>query len=252
MTGPDRSFDAQVRDGNAYQAGQSRTVDNSHTVHHHDSGRGRGVLGAVAVLSVSGPVFGLYQVTRHEERPAPPAPGPAVTAQGSSTAPPAPVTAGAKPERIVLQRSGLGAMQVIDLDRPSGRSERITDDEWRLRDAKDQKSFDLVTYNASWAEFEIPAGGGRTAGVLKPGEPVTRESCLRAARSGSLERLRISNQYRSELDRAGLQPGGAVRVLTDRHQLVQAVVTDREFDNDNPSTAGRLTVEVTVLGPVTD
>ncbi|PJN25424.1 hypothetical protein [Kitasatospora sp. CB02891] len=88
MTGPDRSFDAQVRDGNAYQAGRSQTIDNSHTVHHYDSGRGRGVLGAVAVLSVSGPVFGLYQVTRHEERPAPPAPGPAVTAQGSSAAPP--------------------------------------------------------------------------------------------------------------------------------------------------------------------
>ncbi|WP_157815567.1 hypothetical protein [Kitasatospora sp. CB02891] len=53
---------------------------------------------------------------------------------------------------------------MIDLDRRSGRSERITDDEWRLRDAKDQKSFDLVTSNASWAEFEVPAGAAGPPG----------------------------------------------------------------------------------------
>ncbi|MGW4379752.1 hypothetical protein [Kitasatospora sp. NPDC004531] len=254
---PGRSFDAQGREGNAYQAGQNQTFDHSRTVHHHDAGRGRAVLGAVAVLSVCGLVLGLYLTNRGVTgRAAPDVPAPAAgsAGQGSAAAPAVqvqvPVPAPAS-EEIVLQDAGLGDVQVLDLDRASGRSERLTDDAWRLRDAQEQASFDLVTTNASWAEFTVPAGGGRSAGVLKPGEPVTRESCLRAARSGSLVKLRISNLYRSELDRVGLQPGGTICVLTDHHQLVRATVTDRAFANDDESTTGRLTVEVSSLGPVT-
>ncbi|MFD8480401.1 hypothetical protein [Kitasatospora sp. NPDC059673] len=254
MTRPEKTFDAQVTDGNAYQAGQNQTVHNSSTVHHHDSGRGRAALAAVAVLAVGGLVFGLYLANRHEDRPAASGPAPEVTAQGTGVASGpglTPVAPGAGAERIVLQRSALGELQMIDLDLPSGRSKRMTDEEWRLRDAGAKAQSDLWTTNASWAEFDLAPGSGRTAGVLKPGEQATPDSCLRAANSGSLTTFQISNSNRSTLERSGMQQDATICVVTDRRTLVAARITEVAFDDTEPSHTGRITIEVSPLGTVT-
>ncbi|MGX4735634.1 hypothetical protein [Kitasatospora griseola] len=218
-------------------------------------GRRRSAAAAVAVLIVCGLLVGLYLADRGEHRAASPAPVPAPSAPESSGAPAGSATSaapGPAPERIVLERAPQGKVQVIDLDLPSGRSQLTTDEEWQQRADGDRAHIDLLMVDAATAEFEVPSGNGRIGGVLAPNWPVTRETCLRAANSGSLTRFRVGTGDRSSLASIGLQRGSAICVVTDSRQLVQLSVTDQTFDNAKINTTGRLTVTVTLLGPVTD
>ncbi|MEV7119430.1 hypothetical protein [Kitasatospora griseola] len=218
--------------------------------------RQRSAAAVVAVLIVCGLLVGLYLADRGEHRAAPPAPAPSApessgapvgsAASATSAAP------GPAPERIVLERAPQGKVQVIDLDLPSGRSQLTTDEEWQQRADGDRAHIDLLMVDAATAEFEVPSGNGRIGGVLAPYGPVTRETCLRAANSGSLTRFRVGTGDRSSLASIGLQRGSAICVVTDSRQLVQLSVTDQTFDNAKINTTGRLTVAVTVLGPVAD
>ncbi|MFD7644611.1 hypothetical protein ACFV4P_28635 [Kitasatospora sp. NPDC059795] len=212
------------------------------------SGRRRAGLVVGLVLMGSG----AYLVSGHdEERTARPAPVLFPTAPVSSPAPATPVPSG--PERIVLERAPAGELQVIDLDLPSGRSRRVTEDEWRQRDDADRARVDLLMTDASTAEFEVQPGAGRTGGVLAPFGAATRETCQRAAGNGSLmKKFRIGTADRSALAHDGLQRGSSICVVTDGRQLVQLTVVDQTFDNASIGTVGRLTVTVTPLGPVTD
>ncbi|MFJ8443549.1 hypothetical protein [Kitasatospora griseola] len=213
-------------------------------------GRGRSAAAVVAVLTVCGLLVGLYLADGGEHRAAPPAPAPG--APESSGAPATSAAPSPAPERIVLERAPQGKVQVIDLDLPSGRSQLTTDEEWQQRADGDRAHVDLLMVDAATAEFEIPAGNGRTGGVLGPNWPVTRETCLRAANSGSLTRFRVGTADRSSLASINLQRGSAICVVTDSRQLVQLSVTDQTFDNAKINTTGRLTVAVTPLGPVAD
>ncbi|MFJ1792748.1 hypothetical protein [Kitasatospora griseola] len=212
--------------------------------------RGRSAAAVVAALIVCGLPLGLYLADRGEHRAAPPAPAPG--APESSGAPATSAAPSPAPERIVLERAPQGEVQVIDLDLPSGRSQLTTDEEWRQRADGDRAHIDLLMVDAATAEFEIPSGSGRIGGVLGPNWPVTRETCLRAANSGSLTRFRVGTADRSALASIGLQRGSAICVVTDSRQLVQLSVTDQTFDNAKINTIGRLTVAVTPLGPVAD
>ncbi|MGW4379746.1 hypothetical protein [Kitasatospora sp. NPDC004531] len=202
--------------------------------------RGSGVVAVVAALVVCGLLVGLYFANRSEDRAAP-EPVPSVSA--SSGAPATPAATGPAPERIVLERAPQGELQVIDLDLPSGRSQRITGAD------PDRAHVDLLMTDASTAEYEIPSGGGRSAGALAPFGPVTQETCLRAARTGTLTRFRVGTADRSSLASQDIQRGSSICVVTDQRQLVQLTVTDQTFDNAQINTTGRLTVTVTVLGP---
>ncbi|WP_100586461.1 hypothetical protein [Kitasatospora sp. CB02891] len=215
--------------------------------------RQRSAAAVVAVLIGCGLLAGLYLADRGEHRAAPPAPAPG--APENSGAPAGSATSAAPGpalERIVLERAPQGKVQVIDLDLPSGRSQLTTDEEWQQRADGDRAHIDLLMVDAATAEFEVPSGDGRIGGVLAPNWPVTRETCLRAANSGSLTRFRVGTGDRSSLASLGLQRGSAICVVTDSRQLVQLSVTDQTFDNAKINTTGRLTVAVTPLGPVTD